>query len=175
MGQNEFEKQNDTTKQSINVKTKVEDNVASNLNQSFSTPSNVASKMFFNHLGVITNNLCIFSCVAAILCFFSFLIVLAYIVFLIMSTLATAGTIFIMIPNFAEWWEVVPKVGEMVGSTSAFSLWLFVGAIISSVTSLALMLASGELKSRKRIICAIVILIVSIIGLVFTASVLIGG
>lgn len=80
-----------------------------------STPNSISvsqPKIFCHHLGVILNNLGIFTCIAGIFVFFSFLIVPLYMCLLILLTLATLGTIFLIIPNFGEWWALLPKLAE---------------------------------------------------------------
>lgn len=127
-------------------------------------PAKIEGKVFCHHLGIILSNLGIFTCVAGIVVFFSFLITPLYACLLILLTLATLGTIFLMIPNFSEWWALLPKLSEKIGSTIPASLWLLGLSMGLSTISLILIATDKERRTTARIVGCAVTFAISLIG-----------
>lgn len=137
-------------------------------------PPGVMKNMFIRHLGEILNNVSIFACILGILMYFSFFVSAFYFCFLLIITLATVGIIFLIIPNFSEWWEFLPKLSEMTGVISSISQWvLMVSAVLSAIALVLLLLDKGN-RSKARIVWSIIILVISVLGFVISYFSLVG-
>lgn len=145
----------------------VEKHITSKGNRNIPTHSyRATNKIFQVHTAIILGNLGIFTCIIGILLFFSFLIPPLYFTFLLILTLATAGTIFLIIPNFSKWWGLFPSLTENISWVVVISKWVLAISIVSSATSLILMIADKEKRTSKRITGCIVTLVIAIIALV---------
>lgn len=137
-------------------------------------PPGVMKNMFIRHLGEILNNVSIFGCILGIMMYFSFFVSAFYFCFLLIITLATVGTIFLIIPNFSEWWAFLPKLSEMTGVISNISQWvLMISAVLSAIALVLLLLDKGN-RSKARIVWSIIILVLSILGFVISYFSLVG-
>lgn len=156
-------------------KVKTENNsLMSNEEQSTTLSAKIAGKMFCNHSGMILNNLGIFACIVGLLLFFSFIIPVFYFCLLFICTIATVGVIFLIIPNFAEWWALLPKLSEKIGSTIPASLWLFAISFAVSSISLVLLLANKQNRNTVRIVTCIITIVVSVVAFIICYFNLIG-
>lgn len=131
-------------------------------------------KLFCAHTSIILSNLGIFTCILGVLLFFTFLIPPLYFVFLLILTLATAGTIFLIIPNFGKWWSLFPTLSEHIGELTPVSFWVLGISIVSSVVSLILILTDKEKKNTGRIASCIVTIVLATIGIIIRALNILG-
>lgn len=137
-------------------------------------PAGVMKNMFVRHLGEILNNVSIFGCVLGILMYFSFFVSAFYFCFLLIITLATVGTIFLIIPNFSDWWAFLPKLSEMTTVITNISQWvLAISAGISLVALILLLLDKGN-RNKTRIVWSIITLVISVLGFVVSFLNLVG-
>lgn len=140
--------------------------MSNNLDVIKNPPADVMRKTFFNHAGVILGNIGLFACVIGVMLFFSFMIPVLYLCLLLILTLGTAGVIFLIIPNFADWWNLFPKLSESVGSTIPASLYVLSMAIIFTALALTFTLLSKEYKRYGRVLQLIITLVISIIAFI---------
>lgn len=139
------------------------------------TPSECSmGKLFQVHTALILNNLGIFTCIIGILLFFSFLIPPLYFTLMLLLTLCTAGTIFLIIPNFKDWWEYSSVLADNVEMFVPISKWILGASIVLSVLSLILMLTNKDSRKMTRVTSCIIIIIISTIALIIRLLNLLG-
>lgn len=129
-----------------------------------SFPTGEIGKIFSSHLGEILSNLSILSLIVGICLFFSFFIPVLYFCLLVFLTLGTLGSVFALIPNFGEWWALLPKLSSTIGSTIPISLWVLGATSLLSLVSLILMAVDKNGRSRGRMIVTVIVAVLSVLA-----------
>lgn len=129
-----------------------------------SPPAGEMRKIFSSHLGEILSNLSILSLIVGICLFFSFFVPVLYFCLLVFLTLGTLGSVFALIPNFGEWWALLPKLSTMIGSTIPISVWVLGATFVLSLVSLTLMAVDKNGRSRGRMIVTVIVAVLSVLA-----------
>lgn len=140
-----------------------------NISTSNTLPANTSGimrKTFCTHTAKILGNLGFFTCIVGLLLFFSFLIPPLYFVLMLILTMGTAGMIFLIIPNFKDWWAYSSVLADNVEIFIPISKWILGASIMLSAVSLILMLINKDNRNSTRVTFCIITTIISTIALI---------
>ena len=138
----------------------------------YKTPKNLLARMQVVHLGKILFNLQFVALAIMMASALSFLITALYYLLLISITLGTVGIIYLVYPQFSNWWsggETLQNITSVLAES-----WQFTVPVVAvlAVASIVCLCFDNQKKHISRIITSIVICVLAILVLILK---LVGG
>ena len=135
-------------------------------NMKESIPISIELSRFTNRLGIIFSNIAIFALILSYMGFFSFLTIAFLILIAGILIILSLGTIFIMIPNFGDFFSSSIKIAANISTFFLDHTYLFTTiTLVLAIASFIFFFFDKKNRQIGRMICSVFVCLLALIAI----------